>query len=278
MFAEVKKDESYILSTGKVGQKSLALQQKYLSKISLDLLKKANIQPGMVAYDIGCGAGSMTVHLAKQVGPSGCVIAVDASAEQLEATRNAVRQAGLNNVKFIQADILQFESLPKQPGDVVYSRFVLMHLPNPQCALENMYSLLKEGGVLALQEPTWSTVNTNYPDSFLHEYRDAVIQLGNAKGLDYNIGRKLPKMSLSLQDSFVESYESVRKITLAEYTPLAQLRFQELGAKLIAAGVINTKTLQKWRKALGSMPMKDPRYFVNLGNLTCVLVKKGRSR
>lgn len=275
-----KKDKiennSYVLATGKAGAKALDIQQQYIEQGSYKHLREAGLKTGMVVYDVGCGSGAMTVYLAQQVGSDGHVFAIDVSEEQLNVTKQKVKDAGLNNVTFIQADIQQLEQLPSKLADIIYFRYLLVHLSQPQLALENMYQRLKVRGKLAFQEPTWSTIHTNYPKDFLNQYRDAVIKLGEIKGVNYNIGHRSPEMSRQLPYSRVESYELENKVTLEQYKQLAVIRLAEMGRSLISAGLITEETLLNWGREIESMPVDDNRYFVNLGNLTCVLVEKGR--
>jgi len=265
---------SYILATGKVGAQALDIQQQLFEQGSFDLLQKAGLKVGMVVYDVGCGSGAMTVCLAKKVGPSGRVIAIDVSEEQLNVAKQKVKEAGLKNVTFVQADAQQLEEFPSELADVIYFRFVLIHLQQPQRALENMYQRLKLRGKLVFQEPTWTTIHTNYPESFLNQYRDAIIKLGEIKGVNYNIGRSTPKLVTHLPYSSVESYELETKITLEQYKDIAQIRLVETGDKLVAAGLVTQETLRNWNKEIEMLPIDDARYYVNLGNLTCVIVEK----
>lgn len=270
-------NNSYVLATGSAGAKALDIQQEYVAKGSYDLLQKAGLKPGMVVYDIGCGSGAMTVYLAQQVGSKGHVFAVDISEEQLNITKQKVKEEGLNNVSFIQADVQKFEVPSQVQADIIYFRFVLVHLQEPEVALKNMYRLLKIGGKLAFQEPTWETIHTNYPKDFLNEYRDAVIKLGKMKRVNYNLGHITPEMACHLPNSIVGSYELENKINLRQYKELAIIRLAEMGTKLVAAGLIAEEILLNWSKEIDSMPIEDDRYFVNLGNLTCVIVEKSKS-
>jgi ubiquinone/menaquinone biosynthesis C-methylase UbiE len=268
------KNDSYILATGKTGARALDIQQEYIAEGSYNHLRKAGLKSGMVAYDVGCGSGAMTIYLAQQVGSKGHVFAIDVSEEQLNVTRQKVKEAGLTNITFIQADVQKLEQLPNVLADIIYFRYLLVHLPEPRVAMENMYQRLKVGGKLAFQEPTWETIHTNYSSDFLNQYRDAVIKLGEMKGVNYNIGRSTPEMSRRLPYSFVESYELENKITLEQYQELARVRLSEMGNKLISAALVTEEMLQNWNKEIESMPVDDSRYFVNVGNLTCVLVEK----
>lgn len=268
------KNNSYVLATGKKGAKALDIQQEYIAQGSYKHLQKAGLKPGMIVYDVGCGSGVMTAYLAKQVGSKGHVFAIDISAEQLSVAKQKVKDAGLDNVTFVQADVQELGQLPGDMADIIYFRYLLVHLTAPKIALENMYQHLKVGGKLAFQEPTWHTIHTNYPKDFLVQYRDAVIKLGERKGVNYNVGRSSPKMACQLPGSEVDSYELENKVSLGQYKELAYLRLSEMGDKLMSAGLVTEEDLLNWKKEIASMPADDSRYFVNLGNLTCVLVEK----
>ncbi|MFN9625814.1 MAG: class I SAM-dependent methyltransferase, partial [Planctomycetota bacterium] len=49
-----------------------------------EMLEQLDVKPGMTVCDMGCGDGYYTIELAKKVGPSGKVIAVDIQPEMLQ--------------------------------------------------------------------------------------------------------------------------------------------------------------------------------------------------
>jgi ubiquinone/menaquinone biosynthesis C-methylase UbiE len=53
------------------------------------------VQPGMTAMDAGCGMGVNAIALARMVGPTGRVIAVDVQARMLDVLRKRARKAGV---------------------------------------------------------------------------------------------------------------------------------------------------------------------------------------
>ena len=63
------------------------------------------ILPGMRIADFGCGSGHWAVVLARAVGPSGKVFAVDVQESALETTRAQARQAHLANIETIRANV-----------------------------------------------------------------------------------------------------------------------------------------------------------------------------
>jgi ubiquinone/menaquinone biosynthesis C-methylase UbiE len=59
----------------------------------------------------------------------------------------------LRNISFTQADVNQIDS--DEPFDAAVGRFILMFLPDPASVLRSLTRLVRPGGVLAFQEPTW---------------------------------------------------------------------------------------------------------------------------
>ena len=63
------------------------------------------ILPGMRIADFGCGSGHWAIILARAVGPSGKVFAVDVQESALEATRAEARLAHIANIEAVRANV-----------------------------------------------------------------------------------------------------------------------------------------------------------------------------
>jgi ArsR family transcriptional regulator len=98
------------------------------------------IDPDLVVGDLGCGTGQLTEIVAPYVKQ---VIAVDGSADMLEAARQRV--GGARNVDLRQGDL---ESLPLEPGelDAAMLSLVLHYSPSPARALAEVARVLRPGG------------------------------------------------------------------------------------------------------------------------------------
>lgn len=101
-------------------------------------------QPGWVVGDLGCGTGQVSAALAPFVSR---VIAVDASAEMLQAARE--RMAAADNVELRRGDL---EALPIDDGrlDAALLTLVLHHAPDPSKTLAEVARVLKPGGRVLL--------------------------------------------------------------------------------------------------------------------------------
>jgi SAM-dependent methyltransferase len=120
--------------------------------------------PGERLLDIGCGSGGSTLELARRVGPEGQVLGLDISAPMLGLARRRAAEAGLDNVRFVEADA---QTARIEPGgyDGLFSRFGVMFFDDPVAAFSNLHGALRPGGRLAfvcwrsMAENGWATVS-----------------------------------------------------------------------------------------------------------------------
>jgi ArsR family transcriptional regulator len=100
------------------------------------------IDPTLVVGDLGCGTGQLAETVAPHVGR---VIAVDGSADMLDAARRRVGERP--NVDIRQGDL---EALPLQDGelDCAMLSLVLHYSPDPAMALAEVARVVKLGGRL----------------------------------------------------------------------------------------------------------------------------------
>ena len=53
--------------------------------------------------------------------------------------------------------------LPRNSFDVVYCRFLLLHLTDPQACLREMREVLKPGGIILIEDGNLMTAGSNPP-------------------------------------------------------------------------------------------------------------------
>lgn len=92
-------------------------------------LLKAGLAPGMHVADFGCGVGAMAHNLAEMVGPDGSAMGIDLHEPQLLEAATLCGKRGLSNVSFRKADACE-TPLPDNMFDLVYCRFLLIHVPD----------------------------------------------------------------------------------------------------------------------------------------------------
>src|SRR5215813_9579077 len=140
----------YVLATGRAAAHRLQLLHSLYGPGARRVLLQAGIQPGMRVADLGCGVGMTTALLAELVGPTGQIVGVDYSAAQIAQARELL-PAGFSNVNFIESSATD-TGLPHESFDLVYCRFLLIHLTDPEQALREMHKLLKADGILVCED------------------------------------------------------------------------------------------------------------------------------
>jgi len=72
----------YLLEVGDKGKSRLEMLNAFLNPSSRRFLNDVGVSEGMKVIEAGCGIGIMTSWLAKRVGTTGQVVALDISQEQ----------------------------------------------------------------------------------------------------------------------------------------------------------------------------------------------------
>jgi ubiquinone/menaquinone biosynthesis C-methylase UbiE len=119
----------------------------------VNILKGADIQPGQIVLEVGCGTGYFTLPAARLIGEQGCLVAMDVLSESVELVSKKVQKAGLKNVRMVKGDALD-TGLDAESFNVVLLFGVI---PAPMLPLNRllpeMHRLLKANGSLAVWPP-----------------------------------------------------------------------------------------------------------------------------
>jgi ubiquinone/menaquinone biosynthesis C-methylase UbiE len=107
------------------------------------------IAEGSRVADIGAGSGYFTEHLAREVGPSGRVFAVDISDRALSQLRRLVENESFENVEVIRGEV-DDPRLPEGSLDAVLVVDAYHEMTEYAAMLEGMHRALKPGGRLVM--------------------------------------------------------------------------------------------------------------------------------
>jgi ubiquinone/menaquinone biosynthesis C-methylase UbiE len=147
---------SYALGSTDSEHERLIRQAARLAPCTERFFREAGIGAGQRVLDLGSGVGDVAMLVARLVGPSGEVVGVERDSRSIARARARVLEAGLCNVSFVQSDVSQIPD--SEPFDAAVGRFILMWLPDPASVLRQLSLLVRPGGVVAFQEPSWAPV------------------------------------------------------------------------------------------------------------------------
>ena len=129
---------------------SLTFKFRDLLHPRMQILKEVGIKPGYHVLDYGCGPGGYIVPLAKLVGSSGKIYALDIHPLAIQSVESIARRKHLTNVETICSDCRT--GLPDNSIDVVLLYDVLHDLSSPDEVLEELHRVLKPGGILSVSD------------------------------------------------------------------------------------------------------------------------------
>ncbi len=232
----------YVLATGDAAAHRLRILNEVYGPGGRRVLLDAGIRRGMRVADLGCGTGMVTQLLAELVGPEGAVVGVDFSGAQIEKARELLPRDH-TNVRFVQASATD-TGLDRESFDLVYSRFLLIHLTEPHTALREMHDLLKPEGILVCEDGDLTTAGSE-PFSKLHAFSVLFGQLGPVKGVDYTLGRRLFRLVLDAHFSTPEITFNQPVIAKGENKRVLELSVAEAGPAFVAAGLLTNEELEQ---------------------------------
>jgi len=119
------------------------------------LIGPAEIGEGHVVVDYGCGPGMLSLELARRVGPSGHVHAVDVNEMFLgRGARHAEREGVRDRVSFhhIEKDALPLED---ESVDRIVCKNVLEYVDDPVATLRDFRRVLRPGGLVHATDSDW---------------------------------------------------------------------------------------------------------------------------
>lgn len=120
-----------------------------------DIMKRMNVKPGTKALDVCCGTADWTLSLAQAVGDEGDVTGLDFSEAMLSSA--APKTDKYPNITLIHGNAMELP-FDDNTFDTVTIGFGLRNVPDYATALQEMYRVVKPGGLVACLETSQSEI------------------------------------------------------------------------------------------------------------------------
>ena len=155
-------------------------------KLASNAIKKVNSPKILVA---GCGTGQHSINVSSRF-PDAKILAVDLSLASLSYAERKTRELGIQNIQYMQADILDLRDLCRK-FDIIESIGVLHHMADPKIGWQTLTDCLEPWGLMKIglyseiarqhivqmrKETTQREVSST--GSEMQRYRNLVIQSG----------------------------------------------------------------------------------------------------
>ena len=117
-----------------------------MTKVASKAIEVANVRPGMVCVDLGCGGGRLALELARR---GATVVGVDVSGAMVDRMLAQAASEGLDRVTGVVSPIERL-SMEASTVDLVISNYALHHLLDDDKAkvVQSAFGWLRPGGQL----------------------------------------------------------------------------------------------------------------------------------
>jgi len=244
-----KKSKDYVLGVNDYELERLRFQHGVWKEVTNTFFDKIGVKKGWKVLDVGAGPGFVSFDLMGKIGSDGEITALEPSEMYLNYFKDECRKRGWENTKAILSSVEEAK-LPENYYDLIFARWVIAFVPNPELFLDKLVKALAHNGTIAFMDYAYEGL-TLYPRGGPFEnMAETVRAYWRHGGGDPYIAAKLPMM-------FKE-----RNIELTNFQPVTLAGGPESGVfrwadkffsvhvqQMIDIGVVN--------KDLGNAMLKD---------------------
>lgn len=234
-------------------RRRLALLEQHLDPMSRRRLSALGVGSGWRCLEVGGGGGSITRWLCSQVSATGHVTATDLDTRFLEEIDEPMLT--------VQRHDITAEELPTAQFDLVHTRWLLHHLPQPEVALSRMVKALRPGGMLLVEELDLFPVHASSSQIYIDFIVAKAKMIALPSGRDFFWARALPAL-VAEQDITEMGAEGDFPI-INGGSPMAkfhQLTGEQMRDKIIASGELS---IERFNAAITLL--SDPTFWAFAG-------------
>ena len=225
------------------------------------VLNRIGLAPGMSALDVGSGPGAVMRLMADRVGPEGSVTGIEIDAKLGAQALADLRAQGGAKFSQVDANVLELETVPGAPFDLVYCRLFLMHMQDPVAVLEKMQSWTKPGGVVAAQEFDFGSIAVEPLCPAMGEFNRLFEGVFRAHGRNLRAGRQLPMQFEAAGIGLPDGTSAEAKfLPLKDIAPMLIGVYQGLFAAGAELGIVDSARAEAFKADMAEAA-EDGRYY-----------------
>lgn len=188
---EAPNEDGYVLSRTAREYERLRVQAEHWAPFTDRVLERAGLRAGMTVLDAGCGPCEAMRLMGRRVGPDGAATGVDIDPHVGTYGLERLQSEEAGSFHFYTADLLKGEPVPGAPFDMVFCRFLLIHMDDPVDMVRRLAALTRPGGVLVSMDYVMAAALVAPPDPVLMRGIEIMNQTLAAAGRPLDAGLRL---------------------------------------------------------------------------------------
>jgi len=213
----------YLLGVNQTEFNRLKFQHSVWHDNTKAFFDRIGVGKGWHCLDVGAGPGFVSFDLRERVGEKGSVTALEPSTMYLDWLGEQIKKNHWNNLHIINGTAEE-EKLPKGQFDLIFSRWVIAFVADPEKFIANLLPALKPGGVIAFQDYYYEGLSL-YPKGGPFDGMPEVVKKYYATvGGDSYVTGKIPgwlkKHGLKIIDFSPHSYAGGPESTIMQWAHL----------------------------------------------------------
>lgn len=272
-------ERDYILGTNDAELDRLGLQHHIWSGPAFALWERAGFRPGHTVLDVGCGPGFASLDLARLLGPTSRVIAVDESQRFVSHLVAQMKAQAIETIDARVGDVQRLDQcgIPAGSVDAAYCRWVLCWVRDPAAVVAGVARALRPGGVFAVQDYFNYLSLTLAPRSeAFTRVIQAVGESQRASGGDPDVAGRLPRI---FRDHGLEVREIRPILRVARPGDLLwqwpTTFFRNYVPRMVAAGFLTPAEQQAFEREWAYRTDDPTSFFVTPPVFDIVGIKRG---
>lgn len=217
-----------MLRRGRIGALRLQVLAQAAAPATASLLDQLPWQPHWRSLDVGCGLGAVTRELARRgAGAVGLDNCLDHSEGPADFCLGDARRLDVLDERF----------------QVVYARYLLSHLNDPQQVVQGMVDRLSPGGYLVLEDIDFPGHTCDPLCAAFQAYVELYTELLRRRGGNACIGRSLWRLCRQAGLEVVYSAASLKLIREGPTRRVAELTLAHIARGLVEEGLVDRARL-----------------------------------
>jgi ubiquinone/menaquinone biosynthesis C-methylase UbiE len=231
--------DRYFLSRTPAEYERLRVQAKVWEDATKRVLARSGLTHGMSCLDAGAGPGDVMRLMGSVVGKEGCVTGVDIDHLTGAKTLAALSASDPGIYRFVQADLNTARTIEDAPFDYVFTRLLLIHLPEPREVLSRLWSWVRPGGTVCVMDHDISIATIFPRTSPANRAVDIVREASQRTGKDERFGSRLPELFQEAGLGYPDGTDFSSKFQpIAEIAPMLRVLLTSLQPVISATSMM----------------------------------------